>query len=496
MAAGRGVSSPASSGEVRELGEAKRAEIVATYDYRDIRGQLIYQVLRMKPKTFRQRRPHPKREGQWVWSMKAHPESGLREQPTVLYRIPELAAALTAEDPIFLCEGERDVEALMAADQVATCNTGGAGKWRSELAAPFSGFRGTVRIIQDRDPPGEDHARAIFESLSGVLHQDATLMIVEAASGKDAADHLGLGKTVADFVQVWPLPENLLEVDPKRFKQIMLEKALESPRTVLDYTSHEAYKHRQRPIFYGGLANLEPPLIWQGCVVVSGAPSAGKSYLSIATGVDAAASGWDVFYLSCEMSQETIRDRAARAVASTGVEGRDIIQDRTARSAIAERARQVRLPDRFMIVDVGIGVTIQAIIEFLAGYVTERPSLVILDSISSLVDNMAVDSGDSFGMASLREVTRWAVGVSKLSFGQIAFLILSELNKEGRAKGRALDHRCDFALAMESSDEEDHARVKTIRTTKNWHGPTGRIGDFALYWEVARLVRIGEDGDW
>ena len=144
----------------------------------------------------------------------------------------------------------------------------------------------------------------------------------------------------------------------------------------------------------------------------------------------------------------------------------------------------------------GIGVTIEAVVEFLLDRVTDRPSLVVLDSVSSFVDNMAVDAADSFGMASLREVTRWAIGLSKLTFGQIAFRMLSELNKEGRAKGRALDHRCDFALAMESSDEPGEVHVKALRTTKNWHGPIGPLGNFALHWELGRLARIAEDGDY
>ncbi len=77
----------------------------------------------------------------------------------------------------------------------------------------------------------------------------------------------------------------------------------------------------------------------------------------------------------------------------------------------------------------------------------------------------------------------------------LGFILLSEMNKEGRAKGRALDHRCDFALAMESSDEDNHAHIKAIRMTKNWHGPTGRLGDFALYWQLGRLARISDGGE-
>ena len=112
--------------------------------------------------------------------------------------------------------------------------------------------------------------------------------------------------------------------------------------------------------------------------------------------------------------------------------------------------------------------------------------------MSSFVDNMVADASDSFGMSGLREVQRWVTGVSRLTHGQIAFLLLSEINKEGRARGRSLDHRCDFALSMTSSEEDHQAHVKTIRTTKSWHGPTGKVGEFVLWPELGRLVRMTE----
>ncbi len=143
-------SAPSSEGaEVRPIGDAKGAKVVEVYDYTDRRGRLVYQVCRMEPKTFRQRRPDPRREGGWIWKLKADRASGLRDQPTILYRIPELAAAIAAEDPIWIAEGEKDVEALRDAQQVATTNSGGSGAWRHELAGPFSGYRGTVKIVQD-----------------------------------------------------------------------------------------------------------------------------------------------------------------------------------------------------------------------------------------------------------------------------------------------------------------------------------------------------------
>jgi KaiC/GvpD/RAD55 family RecA-like ATPase len=497
----QGPASPAHSerGNVVELGAASKARIDQTYDYRSRKGLLVYQVCRMVPKSFRQRRPmpNPTAQDQWVWTMGRDRRSGLPAQPTILYRIPELANALEAGDPIWVTEGEKDADALFDAGEVATCNTGGAGAWRDELAKPFKDYRGTVKVVQDRDEPGQAHALSVFESLAKAMDLEGggQLCIVEAAAGKDSADHLAAGKGVTDFVQVWPLPEDLLQTDPARFKRIMLRRALESPTTVLSHTEHADWVDHDQPLFLTGLSNLLRPTEWEGCVVISGLPSTGKSYVAIASLVDNAARGWDSYYFTCEMAERTVRKRAARAVASSHLEGSDWLSPQV-REEAAMASRTAVLPDRFNVVDVGIGVTIEDIIEFLIEHLSDRPTLCCIDSVSSLVDNMATDPADSWGMADLRTVQRWTTGVSKLSKGQIAFLLLSEINKEGRAKGRSLDHRCDYALAMTTADVEGaQDQVKEIRTTKSWHGPTGRLGNFVLWWANARLARV-DDGPY
>src|SRR5262245_34599145 len=57
-----------------------RPVIVATYDYLDEDGRLLFQVVRYSDKSFKQRQPDGK--GGWIWNLK-----GVRR---VLYRLPEL----------------------------------------------------------------------------------------------------------------------------------------------------------------------------------------------------------------------------------------------------------------------------------------------------------------------------------------------------------------------------------------------------------------------
>lgn len=103
-------------------GSSQGKSIVATYDYTDETGGLLFQVARFVPKDFRQRRPDG--NGGWIWS--------LGDGRRVLYCLPEISEAIANERTIFIAEGEKAVEALVKLGVPATCSPGGAGKWRDE----------------------------------------------------------------------------------------------------------------------------------------------------------------------------------------------------------------------------------------------------------------------------------------------------------------------------------------------------------------------------
>jgi hypothetical protein len=155
--------------------------IVAKHEYTDEAGALLYHVVRFAPKDFRQR------AADGTWSTK-----GIRR---VLYRLPEVLAAVAAGDRVYVVEGEKDADAAAGAQLVATCNPGGAGKWRGEYAEVLRGA--DVTVIADRDEPGRRHAREVAASLSGVAR---SVEIREVARGKDLADHLAAGLGPEDLV--------------------------------------------------------------------------------------------------------------------------------------------------------------------------------------------------------------------------------------------------------------------------------------------------------
>jgi hypothetical protein len=173
---------------VSELGipiEAKRQpqprrRIVATYDYRDEAGELLFQVVRYEPKDFRQRRPDG--QGGWTWRVK-----GVRQVP---YRLFELRAN-AVDDLVLVVEGEKDVDRLASLGFVATCNAGGANKWPEELNGQFQGL--TVYILPDNDDAGRSHAEKVAANLRGVAASIRIVTLPGLGKGGDVSEWLAAG---------------------------------------------------------------------------------------------------------------------------------------------------------------------------------------------------------------------------------------------------------------------------------------------------------------
>ena len=170
-----------------------KPSIVATYDYTDEDGQLLYQVVRMQPKTFRQRKPNAR--GDWDWSL-----NGTRR---VLFHLPKVIEAVSLGQTIYIVEGEKDVLALEALGLTATTNPAGAGKWKSEYNVWLDGA--TIYIIPDNDAPGKHHAEDVLKSLKGIATVD---ILTVPPQYKDVSDWIAAGATANDLIPPPPpVPE-------------------------------------------------------------------------------------------------------------------------------------------------------------------------------------------------------------------------------------------------------------------------------------------------
>jgi len=157
------------------------------YDYIDAEGRLRFQVVRRSGKNFRQRQPDGK--GGWIWNAKG--------APLLIYRLPEVRDAITSGRTIFVTEGEKDADRLAGFGLTATCNPGGAGKWRPEHSAYLHGAH--VVILPDNDDPGRKHAHQVAASLQGRAKSVRVLNLPGLPDKGDVSDWLDAGGTVDEL---------------------------------------------------------------------------------------------------------------------------------------------------------------------------------------------------------------------------------------------------------------------------------------------------------
>ncbi|MEV1331501.1 DUF3987 domain-containing protein [Micromonospora costi] len=159
----------------RDLYDEPSGNELARYQYTDAAGNPTRQVIRYEGKQFKQF--GDKRVCQ-------------------LYRLPKVVEAATLGRTVYLVEGEKDVHAIESVGEVATTAPQGADNFGKVDVSPLKGAR--VVAVVDRDAAGEKWATLVRQRLDGYA---AELTFVEAAEGKDAADHIATGRTLAELVE-------------------------------------------------------------------------------------------------------------------------------------------------------------------------------------------------------------------------------------------------------------------------------------------------------
>jgi hypothetical protein len=173
--------------ELAKQGNGQSDVIESEFSYTDEGGELLYQVVRMWPKRFLQRKPD--RHGGWDWKTR-----GVRR---VLYRLPEVLAAAAEGRTVYVVEGEKHVDRLRADGLVATTNPGGAGKWRVEYSEALRGAN--VVILPDNDDVGRQHARQVAASLHGIATEVKVVQLAGLEPKGDVLDWLEAGHTTAEL---------------------------------------------------------------------------------------------------------------------------------------------------------------------------------------------------------------------------------------------------------------------------------------------------------
>jgi putative DNA primase/helicase len=167
----------------------QQPQIVATYDYRDADGDLLFQVVKKHPKAFTQRRPSG--AGGWIWN--------LQGVERVLYRLPELLAA-DPDELVFVAEGEKSADAVADLGFVATTNPHGAGKWRARYNHWLRDRQ--VIILPDNDDDGRKHAQEVAQALDGVASRVTVLELPGLPSKGDVCDWIDAGGTAEELLKL------------------------------------------------------------------------------------------------------------------------------------------------------------------------------------------------------------------------------------------------------------------------------------------------------
>jgi AAA domain/Toprim-like len=177
----------------------------------------------------------------------------------VPYRLPEVLEALAHGRTIVIAEGEAKADLLWSWNVPATCNSGGAGKWRAQHSAYLRGA--DVVILPDNDEAGRQHAEAVAASLKEAGASVRVLDLPGLGPKEDIVNWAAAGGTVEQLhalIADSPHGQDKSEAPPNRFELIPFEKI------AIDTTPAYLVK------------GIVPRV---GLCVFWGAPKCGKSFL-------------------------------------------------------------------------------------------------------------------------------------------------------------------------------------------------------------------------
>lgn len=235
---------------------------IEEYEYFSEHGKKLYRVTRHLidgKKTFRQWRYDPTSPTGWRAGLKDK-QTGKMLVELVPYRLPNIIEAVSLDHPIYIAEGEKDVNALVKHGLDATCNTGGAGKWREAYNRYFKGAH--VVVIADKDDPGRAHARSVCCHLQPVA---ASVRYVELPGDKvkDAYDYFAAGGTnqsLRELVAATPLfdPKDTTPEAPDTESPEVIypplrwaNESIEDPRPLREPIVHGMFRRRDMFVLSG-----------------------------------------------------------------------------------------------------------------------------------------------------------------------------------------------------------------------------------------------------
>jgi hypothetical protein len=171
---------------------------VERYAYVDLRGQLVQEVVREECSA--EGATHKQFTQVFVTGTGRKVRRKPQEFFPVLYRAPQVRAAIEADVPVWLLEGEKDVHTAERLGLVATTNAQGGRSFPDELIDCFEGAR--VIVVLDRDETGWARGVELHRKLTAVGAKVSLKLPAVEAPKADFTDHVEANHDVEALVSV------------------------------------------------------------------------------------------------------------------------------------------------------------------------------------------------------------------------------------------------------------------------------------------------------
>jgi 5S rRNA maturation endonuclease (ribonuclease M5) len=416
------------------------------YSYTDRLGREVYQAVRLKPKDFRQRHQV---DGNWIWKM-----DGVER---VLYRLPEVEKAAK----VWIVEGEKDADNLVALGFCATCNVGGAGKWMDGYTACLAGKE--IILCGDNDEPGQKHIELIHDSVATKVKCVKVLKV--PSPHKDVSDLIAAekdAKAVLEQLEQSAVPHvggirmpvySMADIEPRYHQFVTVP---ENSRVDLS---------KWLPSFRGRLRPLSPGTV----VLVSGDTGTGKT--NVLQNVAMAFKELRVLMFELELSEEDLFERffALRAKA----DAKDIEEEYKKNGCFGHKAMMEQFPNLYICPESSLTLEqFEAIVVGSELKMGGKPDVVLLD-YAQLVKGPGLryekTSNVAEGIKVVAKSTRTVIFVA--SQVDRASAKSGEVGLHSAKDSGSLENSCGVFLGLKRTPEDPTLLiVEVVKATKGGSG--------------------------